>query len=246
MAVFLSRRESPYHFRWLSSDRIPIGFDLRVCGWALDFGGEPSCDCIGVVHAGNLNSADWDRLLAVRNEVRRFVLVIGAASAAERAELLQVGFGEAVSDTIEPGEFEARASRLAELTYWLPRHRRLGDLELDLLAREAFGQGKSLNLNPREFALIWRLADTPGEPVSKQDLIQDVWRMGFVPETNSIAVHMSRLRRKLGFVGMSGIIATASAGGYCLMPQSEEQLKPAFLPTSTTHANPNQAVACQV
>lgn len=150
-------------------------------------------------------------------------MVISAATAEERVELLRVGFGEVVSEAIEPGEFEARASRLAEMICWLPRHRRFGDLELDLLAREAYGCGKSLNLNPREFALIWRLADRPGAPVSKQDLIQDVWRMGFVPETNSIAVHMSRLRRKLGFVGMSGVIATASGGGYCLiMPRKDE------------------------
>ncbi|MFT4054962.1 MAG: winged helix-turn-helix domain-containing protein [Novosphingobium sp.] len=243
MADLLSRRESPYHFRWLGSERVPVNFDLRAAGWALDFGGEPSSDCIGVMHAGRLDAPDWKRLLAIRTDVRRFVIVIGAATAKERAELLQVGFGEAVPDTIEPGEFEARASRLAELTRWLPRHRRLGDLELDLLAREAYGQGKSLNLNPREFALIWRLADTPGEPVSKRDLIQDVWRMGFVPETNSIAVHMSRLRRKLSFVGMSGIIATASAGGYCLVSPSDEEVRPAFVAGNGAYASPQQAVA---
>jgi len=243
MANLLSRRESPYHFRWLGSDRIPIDFDLRVCGWTLDFGGEPSSDSMGVMHAGHLDPAGWERLLAVRNDVRRFVLVIGPASASERAELLQAGFGEAVPDTVDPSEFEARACRLAELTRWLPRHRRLGDLELDLLAREAYGQGKSLNLNPREFALIWRLADTPGEPVSKQDLIQDVWRMGFVPETNSIAVHMSRLRRKLGFVGMAGIIATASAGGYCLRSTTEDEARTTFVPNGGPYSHPQQAVA---
>lgn len=242
MADLLLRRESPYHFRWLGADRIPIDFDLRACGWTLDFG-EPSCTCIGVMSAGRLDAGGWEWLLAVRSEVRRFILVIGAASPSERAELLQAGFGEAVPDTIDRSEFEARACRLAELTHWLPRHRRLGDLELDLLAREAYGQGKSLNLNPREFALIWRLADTPGEPVSKQDLIQDVWRMGFVPETNSIAVHMSRLRRKLGFVGMSGIIATASAGGYCLMTPSDEDARPLFVSGSGPYTNPQQAVA---
>lgn len=243
MADFHSRRKSPHHFRWLGSEKVPADFDLRAAGWTLDFGGEPSSDCIGLMRASRLDADDWERLLAVRSDARRFVIVIGVATAAERAELLQVGFGEAVPDTVEPGEFEARACRLAELTRWLPRHRRLGDLELDLLAREAYGQGKSLNLNPREFALIWRLADTPGEPVSKQDLIQDVWRMGFVPETNSIAVHMSRLRRKLGFVGMSGIIATASAGGYCLMSPNEGEKRPAFIAGSTPFATSQQSFA---
>ena len=94
-----------------------------------------------------------------------------------------------------------------------PRTRRVGRLTLDLLAREAFGDGKPLNLNPREFALIWRLADSIDQFVSKQALIYDVWRMGFVPETNSVAVHMSRLRRKLAFVGFAGIIEHPPSGG---------------------------------
>lgn len=223
MANRLRRDDTPYSFRWLGSGRIPHLFDLRHCGWALDETGAASSECIGVAHAGRLDSADWQQVLTFPDEVRRFTLVLGATTAHERARLFQAGFGEAVTDTIELGEFEARASRLAELTRWLPRHRQLGPLELDLLAREAFGNGKALNLNPREFALIWRLADSPGEPVSKQELIHDVWRMGFVPETNSIAVHMSRLRRKLGFVGMSGIITTAAAGGYCLVPPTERR-----------------------
>lgn len=211
------RRETPHSFVWLGSGRIPAQFDLTSCGWTLDVRGEASSGCIGILPAGPLEDTAWERLLAVREEDRRFILVITPSRAHERAELLRVGFGEAVAEAIEGGEFAARAGRLAELTGWVPRHRRLGDLELDLVAREAYGHGKSLNLNPREFALIWRLADAPGETVSKHDLIHDVWRMGFVPETNSIAVHMSRLRRKLGFVGLSGIIATSPNGGYCLM-----------------------------
>lgn len=218
------RRDGIYHFRWLEAGGIPSAFDLRACGWTLDETGEPSNACIGVLDAGPLEDRDWERILALPDEHRRFLVVVSSATAQQRARLLQAGVGEAVADTTEAGEFEARASRLAELTRWLPRHRRVGQLELDLLAREAYGSGKPLNLNPREFALIWRLADTPGEPVSKQDLIHDVWRMGFVPETNSIAVHMSRLRRKLGFADLSGIIATSSSGGYCLMSPQVDAL----------------------
>ncbi|WP_052223230.1 winged helix-turn-helix domain-containing protein [Novosphingobium malaysiense] len=147
---------------------------------------------------------------------RRLIVVTGVKRPHERATLIQMGFGDALPDTLSIEELDARAGRVAECLNWLPRLRRIGNLELDLLAREGYGNGKPLNLNPREFALIWRLADSPNRTVSKQALIHDVWRMGFVPETNSIAVHMSRLRRKLGFAGLVGVIETASEGGYSL------------------------------
>lgn len=200
-------------FCWLTPDVIPAQLDLRRCGWKLSNCNQSSEDCIGVFHAGSQESAAWmDALAQIRREVRRRVLVVGAELDHERAELLHGGFGDAVSREISLEELGARARRVAEASRWLLRQREIGPLKLDLLAREAFGSDRPLNLNPREFALLWRLADSLGQSVTKQSLIQDVWRMGFVPETNSIAVHMSRLRRKLSFAGLAGMIETASRG----------------------------------
>lgn len=177
----------------------------------------PCPDCIGLIDVGALDALEEiQKLTAFPTDIRRFIMVTGVSDAEERAGLLLIGFGDAVSASIEMGELEARATRTARLAHWLPRLRDFGKLKLDLLAREAYGHGKPLQLNPREFALLWRLADNPCEVVSKQALIHDVWRLGFMPATNSIAVHMSRLRRKLGFAGLEGVITTASHGGYSL------------------------------
>lgn len=204
-------------FRWLGPGPLPPGLDLRRCGWTLDRGQEPGIDCIGLVDAADLDRLERTAAFASFGvDLRRGIVVTGVEPASRRAALLQVGFGEAISAGMELKELSARASRTAEFIRWLPRRRRLGDLELDLLAREAYARDQPLNLNPREFALIWRLADCPDRAVSKQALIQDVWRMGFVPATNSIAVHMSRLRRKLGFAGIEGLIETVPDGGYRL------------------------------
>lgn len=224
MAHLYTTTRTALKFKWLGSGTIPDAFDLRQYGWSIEEDESLSNGCIGMICTGESESVDWELLLSIPDQLRRFVIVVGTSTTQECTRLLQAGFGEVVTDTIEASEYVMRANRLAELTRWLPRYRLVGALELDLLAREAFGNGKALNLNPREFSLIWRLADRPGEVVSKQDLIQDVWRMGFVPETNSIAVHMSRLRRKLSFVELSGIISTASNGGYRLnLPREKIQ-----------------------
>ncbi|MBV1918018.1 MAG: winged helix-turn-helix domain-containing protein [Sphingomonadaceae bacterium] len=166
-----------------------------------------------------MTPALWLRFLARHGRLsRRLVLLVGINDPVARARMLRMGFGEVTGDEIALPELEARALRLAELEDTLPRYRRLGRLSLDLLAREAFVDDRPLGLHPREFGLLWRLADSPGRPVSKQSLVKDVWRMGFVPETNSLAVHVSRLRGKLGTAGLAGLVETAPTGGYCLRP----------------------------
>lgn len=225
---FTTGRDAAPVFCWLASDIIPAQLDLRRRGWKIADCDQPSQDCIGIFHAAGLDFAGWmDVFAPIRHEVRRHVLVTGVELAHERTALLRIGFGDTVSRDICLEELEARARRIAEASLWLPRHREIGPLKLDLLAREGFGFDKPLNLNPREFALLWRLAESLGQTVGKQLLIQDVWRMGFVPETNSIAVHMSRLRRKLSFAGLAGMIET-SAPGYRLRAPGQSGLDEAF------------------
>jgi DNA-binding response OmpR family regulator len=221
-ACFDAGEDVASRFCWLTADAVPARFDLRSRGWELSGREEPGPSCVGIFHAAKFDSMGWIHVLSsLDHEARRYILVAGVEHAHQRATLLHIGFGEAVPPDISMDEYAARAGRIAESGQWLPRAREIGALKLDLLAREAFGFDKPLNLNPREFALLWRLSDNVGHVVPKQLLVQDVWRMGFVPETNSIAVHMSRLRRKLSFVGLARMVETSVGGGYRLRPLSD-------------------------
>ena len=91
--------------------------------------------------------------------------------------------------------------------------------------RDAFVAGRGAGLHPREFLLLWRLAEEPGSAVPASELRSDVWRLAFRPETNSLAVHVSRLRSKLRTAGLDGLIETVADGGYRL---AEEILRPAI------------------
>ena len=166
----------------------------------------------------SVDAANWLKLLGAEGEkLRPQILLIGANDPAERARLLRLGFGDVVASDVELAEVDARASRIAAQAHALPRYRDVDGLLLDLFARDAFAEGRPLGLHPREFALLWRLADTPGVPVAKTELVADVWRLGHVPETNSLAVHVSRLRNKLSVAGFDGLVHTAPAGGYVLI-----------------------------
>lgn len=138
----------------------------------------------------------------------------------ERARMLRLGFGDALGRAAGLDELETRVVRLTEMADALPRYRQHGPVRLDFLAREAYVAGRALGLHPREFALLWRLAETPGEVVSSAELLFDVWRLSFRPETNSLAVHVSRLRSKLRLAGVDGIVETDAFGHYRLAADS--------------------------
>jgi len=206
-------------FRWLTANVIPPHLDLRDCGWSLLDDALSADECMGVAHASGMTPRLWLAFLACHGRLaRRLMLLVGIDDAVDRARMLRLGFGEVTGMDIALPEIDARVRRLATLEDTLPRYRRMGRLNLDLLAREAYVDERALGLHPREFGLLWRLADTPGRPVSKESLVKDVWRMGFVPETNSLAVHVSRLRGKLNTAGLEGLVETAPSGGYCLRP----------------------------
>jgi two-component system, OmpR family, response regulator len=150
---------------------------------------------------------------------RALVLLSGIASSAERAAWLRLGFGDVVG-SVSLGELEARALRLSAL---LPRELAAGPLRLDLFARDAFAGTRPLGLHPREFALLWRLTEARSAAVAAEDLLREVWRLSFRPETNRLAVHVSRLRAKLRDAGCPGLVETVPGGGYRLAPEPRQE-----------------------
>ena len=98
----------------------------------------------------------------------------------------------------------------------IPRFREAGDVTLDLFHRDGRVEDRWVGLHPREFELLWRLAEQPGVPMSRRELLADVWRISFEPQTNSVAVHVARVRAKLAPYGLDGILATHPEGGYFL------------------------------
>lgn len=210
-------------FHWLNENELPPALDLRECGWHLLSARKRRSECVALADAAAMEEASWLRFLnRYDHEDRRLIMLLGVAEPSDRARLLRLGFGEVLGMQLELKELEARALRLTELENMLPRFRKVGPLRLDLLAREAFVMGEPLGLHPREFGLLWRLSDKPGKPLGKRRLIEDVWHLRFVPETNSLAVHVSRLRAKLRLFGIADLLRTTRNGDYVLMATGQE------------------------
>ena len=98
----------------------------------------------------------------------------------------------------------------------IPRFIEAGDITLDLFHRDGRVDGQWVRLYPREFELLWRLAQNPGQRFTRQRLMADVWRTRVEPGTNSLAVHVARIRSKLEPFGLAHLLATHPDGGYLL------------------------------
>jgi DNA-binding response OmpR family regulator len=74
----------------------------------------------------------------------------------------------------------------------------IGDLVIDIARREAMLADSPLTLTRREFDLLAYLARNNGRVVSKAEICRDVWRQPHLHLDQTIDVHLSWLRRKLG------------------------------------------------
>jgi two-component system, OmpR family, response regulator len=73
----------------------------------------------------------------------------------------------------------------------------VGDVTLDLLAREVRRAGREVRLQPREFAVLEQLMRHAGRVVTRTMLLENIWGFHFDPQTNIVESHLSRMRSKL-------------------------------------------------
>jgi len=91
---------------------------------------------------------------------------------------------------------------------------RVGDLEMNLLARTVKRANIEIALLPREFRLLEFLVRHAGQTVTRTMLLEGVWKYRFEPETKIIDVQMSRLRQKIDRGFDEPLIHTMRGLGY--------------------------------
>jgi DNA-binding response OmpR family regulator len=90
---------------------------------------------------------------------------------------------------------------------------RCGDVELDMRSRQIVREGEAFELTAREYALAEMFFRHPGQVLSREQLLSNVWGYDYDPESNVVDVYVGYLRRKLGRDG----IATVRGMGYRLI-----------------------------
>ncbi len=72
------------------------------------------------------------------------------------------------------------------------------NLTLDLDGYKAYAGGEGIDLTPREFEILRELLTHKGRILTRQNLLQTLWKYEFFGEERIIDTHIKNLRKKLG------------------------------------------------
>jgi DNA-binding response OmpR family regulator len=93
---------------------------------------------------------------------------------------------------------------------------RVADLEMDTVRRVVRRAGKTLDLKPKEYALLEFLVRNSDRPVTKSLIIEHVWNIHFDSVSNVVEVHINSLRNKIDREFPTPLIHTIRGVGYIL------------------------------
>ena len=214
----------------IEDDRVTadeIGAELQRYGLDTEWCGDGTSG-LERARGGDYDAITLDRMLpgmdglTLVTRLREFgvqtpVLMISALSDAdERVRGLRAGGDDYLTKPFNPEEMAARIEVLLRRNTHRPMKLRVGDLELDLMDRQARRDGEVLDLLPTEFKLLEFLMRHTGRVLTRTMIFEAVWGYHFDPGTNVIEVHIGRLRRKLDPPGREQLIHTVRGVGYVL------------------------------
>jgi two-component system copper resistance phosphate regulon response regulator CusR len=123
---------------------------------------------------------------------------------------------------VKPFEFKELLARVRALTKrgstisQTAQILRFADLEVSMDAKTVHRSGNKINLTAREFNLLVYLIRNQGRVVSKVEIAEQVWDIGFDTGTNVIEVYVNYLRKKIDKDYPVKLIHTQFGMGYVL------------------------------
>ncbi|MGH3884497.1 MAG: response regulator transcription factor [Pseudonocardiaceae bacterium] len=115
-------------------------------------------------------------------------------------------------------DYVAKPFRLAELLARVrallrrsaPDALQVGGVRMDLAGHRVLIEGTEIGLANKEFELLRVLLARPGQVVSREEILREVWNDPELKSSKTLDMHISWLRRKIG----SGRIATVRGVGF--------------------------------
>jgi len=153
------------------------------------------------------------RKLRATGSVTPVIILTALDQISDRIEGLDAGADDYMIKPFDLSELSSRLNAVARRYSGNPNPLiEIGDLHVDLAAKTVKRGGRSVELTGREWALLETFLHRPGVALTKVQLEDRLYAFGAEVESNTIEVHVSRLRKKLGHA----VIDTVRGIGYRL------------------------------
>jgi two-component system alkaline phosphatase synthesis response regulator PhoP len=113
---------------------------------------------------------------------------------------LELGADDYVTKPFSIRELLARVKAVLRRAGSLPKDKdkyAFGDIEVNLRSCQVSRSGKSLDFSSKEFDLLKYFLCHPGEALTRDRLLEEVWGYDKFPTTRTVDAHIVRLRQKL-------------------------------------------------
>jgi len=128
------------------------------------------------------------------------IMLTARAELIDKVIALESGANDYLTKPFEPRELVARIR--VQLREKLSGKRqgfekvKIGELVIDKNRREATFSGKKIELTKLEYDLLLLMAEAPGKPFSREELLNKIWGYESYPTTRTVDTHILQLRQK--------------------------------------------------
>jgi two-component system, OmpR family, response regulator len=164
------------------------------------------------------NMDGWELCRQLRTSYDFPLLMLTAkGETADKVRGFQLGTDDYLVKPFEPLELVLRVKALLK-RYGIAASQtiQIGDLFMNRKTFETTVHGKALTLPLKEFELLFKLASYPGQTLSRDRLIEDIWGYDFEGNERTLDVHINRLRERFPEARHSFRITTIRGLGYRL------------------------------
>jgi DNA-binding response OmpR family regulator len=204
MARILIIEDDPAILRGLADNLGCESYDVVTAadgerGYSLARTGQPDLIVLDLM-LPRMSGYELCRKLRADGVMTPIVMLTARGDEADRVVGLDLGADDYITKPFSVRELLARIRavlRRAQVQSALPAELRFGNVTVDFRRYEARKGGQPVELTRKEFGLLRMLAARAGEPVTRDDLLNEVWGYDATPTTRTVDNHVASLRAKL-------------------------------------------------
>jgi DNA-binding response OmpR family regulator len=147
-----------------------------------------------------MSGLDVCKQLKAKKPSMPIIMLTARGQEVDKVVGLELGADDYVTKPFSIRELLARVKAVLRRAGTLPKQGEkfaFGEVEVNLRNCQVFRKGKALDFSSKEFELLKYFLNHPGETLTRDRLLEDVWGYDRFPTTRTVDAHIVRLRQKV-------------------------------------------------